>query len=354
MTVVTIRPILLLLFGAAGLLLSIACANVAGLLLARSVARARETATRVALGASRGQLALHYFVEAMLVSLAGAVAGVILSIGLVRVVVSIASGYIPRAAEIGVDWKVLLFALATAVVASAVSSMAPLWQAFRTTPHEVFSAGVRVSAGARVRRLSQSLVVAEIALAFTLLAVSAVLIAHLRNLTGTPPGFDTNNLLTFSLTIPESRSSNATARVSFQKRLTEALAAMPGVTDAGFASGLPVDGCCFGGTIYPEGRAVDSRSGERTSFVFVNPEYFRTLRIPLRRGRLLTEADTAEAMVFMVINQAAASDIGRTRMRSMPTAGSTQPDGSRFQVIGVVGDIRNDGLGVPSCRSSTC
>src|SRR5262249_21654583 len=174
-----IRPTLLLLFAAAGLLLLITCANVAGLLLARSVARVRETATRVALGISHRRLALQFLAEGFLVSVAGAAAGAIASVGLGRLVISIGSEFVPHADDITTDWTALAFALAMAVLASILSSVAPLWQVTRTSPVDVLNAGIRASAGARVRRLSQSLVAAEIALAFTLLAVSGVLIGHL-------------------------------------------------------------------------------------------------------------------------------------------------------------------------------
>src|SRR4030095_909973 len=172
-----------------GLLLVITCVDVAGLLLARAVARARETAIRVALGARRRQLAVHYFLEALIVAIAGAAVGVLVAIALVRGVLAIAADYIPRADEIALDWTVFAFAFAVAALASAIASLAPLGQAFRTAPVGVLSAGVRASASRRSRRLSQSLVVAEIALAFTLLATSAVLAAHLRNRGHVLPGF---------------------------------------------------------------------------------------------------------------------------------------------------------------------
>ena len=343
-----IRPTLLLLFAAAGLLLLITCANVAGLLLARSVARARDTATRVALGISQRQLALHYVAEGFLVSLAGAAAGVVASIGLVRLVISIGSEFVPRADEIAMDWTVLAFALAMAVLTSVVSSGAPLWQAVRTAPIDVLSAGVRVSTGARVRRLSQSLVVAEIALAFTLLAVSAALIVHLRNLSGTSPGFDADHLLTFSIAIADPIASSDATRVSYQKRLAEALGTIPGVADAGFANRLPLTGCCLSTTIYREGHPVDSKAVERTSYVIADPGFFRTMRIPLRRGRFLTEADTSEDPLHVVLNQAA---VTRYWADENPIDGFGRfsgVTGSRFQVVGVVGDVRNNGLGNPT------
>ena len=178
----TIKPTLLVLIGAAAVLLLITCTNVAGLLLSRSVARARETAIRVALGAGQRQLAGQYLMEGLLVSLIGAVAGVFFSAVLVRIVLALAAQYIPRAEEISLDWTVVLFAVACALVASGLASLAPLWQSLRTAPAEVLSAGVRATASRHSRRLSQALVVAEIALAFTLLAAGAVLVTHLINL----------------------------------------------------------------------------------------------------------------------------------------------------------------------------
>ena len=343
-----IRPTLLVLFAAAGLLLVIACANVAGLLLARSVARARETATRVALGASPRQLALQYFVEGLLVSTAGALAGVIVSVGLVQWVLSIGSEFVPHPSEIAMDWTVFVFALAMGFVTSALSSLAPLWQAARTAPADVLSAGVRASAGARVRRLSQSLVVAEMALAFTLLAVGAALILHLQNLVRISPGFDAERLLTFSIALPDPIESNDAGRVSYQRRLVDALEAIPGVSAAGFANQLPLAGCCQSTTIYREGRPVESIAVERTSYITASPGYFRAMRIPLRRGRFLTDADTSEDPLHVVINQSAAT---RYWGNDDPIGGFGRfggATGSRFQVVGVVGDVRNNGLGNPT------
>ncbi len=190
----TIKPTLLVLIGAAAVLLLITCTNVAGLLLSRSVARARETAIRVALGAGQRQLAGQYLMEGLLVSLIGAVAGVFFSAVLVRIVLALAAQYIPRAEEISLDWTVVLFAVACALVASGLASLAPLWQSLRTAPAEVLSAGVRATASRHSRRLSQALVVAEIALAFTLLAAGAVLVTHLINLNRIAPGFEANHL----------------------------------------------------------------------------------------------------------------------------------------------------------------
>jgi predicted permease len=342
-----IRPMLLLLFAAAGLLLLVACANVAALLLARSVARSRETAMRVALGARQRQLALHYFVESLPISLAGAAAGFAFSVVLVRVVLAVAAQFIPRAEEIVIDWRVLAFAVAMGVLTSALCSLAPLWQALRMSPNDVLNAGIRASAGARVRRLSQALVVAEIALAFTLLAASTVLIAHIRALMRVPPGFNPNGLITFDLTMPEALAREEDVRVPFQKRLLDAIEAIPGVDSAGFVNQLPLDGCCLGGRVLPDGRPLESNVEERTAFVIATPGFVRTMQIPLISGRLLDDRDADEKLLRVLVNQAAAVRYwpGRNPVEAMGRLNT--PAGPQFVVLGVVGNVRADGLARP-------
>jgi putative ABC transport system permease protein len=343
-----IRPTLMVLFAGAGLLFLITCANASGLLLARSIDRARETAIRVALGAGRGQLAAHYFAEGLLISLAGAAGGVLLSITITPAIVSMAAEYIPRAEEITVDWTVLTFALSTAFIASALSSLAPLWQAARTAPADVLGEGVRASAGRRSRRLSQLLVVSEIALAFGLLAVSAVLIIHLRNLSRTSPGFDADHLLTFVLNVPGPIAEDPNKRIPLQRRFIEEIRSIPGVEDVALASQLPLKGCCMGTAIYPEVRAVDLNAPQRTGLTAVSPEYFRVMRVPLRSGRMLTDHDAADDLAFVVINQAASKHYWGDHDPVSAYGRVSRPDGDRFQVVGVVGDVKNDGLGNPT------
>jgi len=212
--IVEIKPTLQLLAVAAGVLLLITCADVAGLLLTRSIARARETAIRVALGAGYSQLALHHLFEGVMVALAGAAAGLLLSVALVRAVLSIAADYIPRANDISLDRGVIAFALLTAVAASVIASLAPLWQAIRTAPSDALNQGVRASASLRARRLSRSLVIAQLGLAFVLLTISAVLIVNLRGLRRVPTGFDPNDLLTFQMTMKDGGADSIAARVA--------------------------------------------------------------------------------------------------------------------------------------------
>jgi predicted permease len=337
-----LRPTLLVLFAAAGVLLLIACANVATLLLTRSVARARETAVRVALGAGRGHLALRYLAEGALVSLIGAAAGVALSVVLVRAIAVAGSSYIPDANEIAIDWNVVGFGLAMALVASALASLAPLWQAVRTPPNAVLTEGVRASAAGPVRKVSQTLVVAEIALAFTLLTVAVVLAVHLRNLNRVATGLDPTGVLTFEIAAPSGLiTSNALA--PFQRRLIESLESIPTVTSATIVNHLPFDGCCIGGTVYAEG-LPPGEEGRRVSFVFTTPGFLASMGIPLRAGRFLTEADTREDLLSIVVNETAARRYWPNRNPVGAFGRLSGPDGDRFQVLGVVGDVLNDGL----------
>jgi putative ABC transport system permease protein len=349
----TLRAPLLILFGSAGLLLLIACANVATLLLARSVARARETAIRVALGASRRQLALAYFAEGALVSVAGAAAGVGLSTIFVRQILTAAAAFVPRADLIAIDWKVLGFTIVVALATGVLASLAPLWQASRTAPNAVLTDGVRASAAAPARRLSKAFVVAEIALAFLLLTTSAILVVHLRNLGRVALGYDPADLVTFELALPRSVLPEGTAAADVararrleQDRLVSALRQMPGVTAATFASQLPA-GLCGGTAIFAEGRPPDA-VGQRVCVVQTTQDYLSTMRIPLRAGRWLTESDSRTKPLNVVVNEAAARAYWPGRDPIGATGRLSFTDGDQFDIVGVVGDVRNKGLNRPT------
>ncbi|HEX7778630.1 MAG TPA: ADOP family duplicated permease, partial [Vicinamibacterales bacterium] len=346
-----VRAPLLILLGGAGLLLLIACANVATLLLARSVVRARETAIRVALGASQRHLARRYFAEGALVSVAGAAAGVGLSAIFVRNLRATASVFIPRVEDITIDWTVLGFSVGVAIVTGVLASLAPLWQAMRTTPNAVLSEGVRASVSAPAQRLSKAFVVAEIALAFTLLTTSAVLVVHMRNLERVSLGFDPDGLVAFNIALPrrvgETNDALAERRRAEQARLMDALRQTPGVTDAASASQLPA-GVCGDTPIYLEGRPPEAPE-QRVCPVRATPDFFSTLRIPLRSGRLLNEADTRQGEALaVVINEAAARAYWPERSPIGASVRVSFPGNNPVEVVGVVGDVRNSGLNRPA------
>jgi putative ABC transport system permease protein len=340
-----LRAPLLILLGGAGLLLLIACANVATLLLARAVVRARETAIRVALGASRRQLALRYFAEGALVSVVGAAAGVGLSTIFVRYLLAAASAFVPRVDLIGIDWRVLGFSVAVGVATGVLAGLAPLWQAMRTAPNAVLSEGVRASATAPARRLSKAFIVAEIALAFTLLTTSAILVVHLRNLGRVPLGFDPDGLVTFNLTLPRSVTGDA-RRVEWD-RLMAALRQTPGVAGVAFANQLPAGPFCGETPLYVEEPPRDAL-GQRVCFIDATPDIFSTMRIPLRVGRLLNESDSRPEPLNVVVNETAARAYWPGRDPIGRSGRLSQQDNDPFTVVGVVGDVRNNGLHRPA------
>jgi len=340
-----LRPTLLTLLAGAGLLLLIACANVATLLLARSVVRARETAIRVALGASRRQLALRYFAEGALVSIAGAAAGVALSAIFVRYMLAAASEFVPRTDGVTLDWKVLGFSVAAALTTGVLAGLAPLWQALRTPPNAVLTEGVRASASAPARRLARVFVVAEIALAFTLLTSSAVLLVHLRNLGRVTLGFDPDNLVTFD--VPMSQRTFATTGRDEQRRLMTALRETSGIANATFANQLPTYPGCLETRILADGQPANAEA-QRVCLVSTTVDFLQTMRIPLRAGRFLTTADDdRQDLLPVAINEAGARTIWPNRDAIGGLAQFSGPNGSRLEVIGIVGDVRNDGLNNP-------
>ncbi len=337
-----IRPSLLLLLGAALALLIITCANVASVLLARSVARARETGIRVALGATTFQLGAQYFSEGLLVSLAGAVAGSFLAFALVRAVLAIAADEIPRADQIAFNWPVLGFALIVAIGCGVFFSLAPLWQARRTAPNEVLTEGTRSSASARSRKLLRVFVVAQVALAFGLLAIGGLLFAYLTGLYRVNPGFDPAHLLIFQMYGLNARYPTEEAMRSYQTKLIAALQQIPGVESAGFTSAMPL--VEFGNNTWMqvEGRPQHEWSkGASIELRFVTPSYFQAMKIPLVAGRFFNDNDKEGKVIAILINQALAklywpnSDPVGSYVRIFSWK---EP---RFQVAGVVGDVRN-------------
>lgn len=353
-----IRPILLILLGAAGLLLLITCANVAGLLVSRAVGRARETAIRVALGGGQRQLALQYFSESLVLSISALVAGFITSLLLIRLVVSYAAEYIPRADEISINAEVVCFSLALAFLTATLSSMAPLAQALRMQPNEVLSEGVRASAGLRSRKLSRILVIAEVALAFTLVSAAAILVWQLQHLKTLSPGFDPAGVLTFQLTRVADNQPDAggagqlnptpdsAAQLSlYQDRLLEALDAIPGVQGSAVTNQVPVEGCCLSAYILPEGGAMPQAQRKLVSLMSVSASYFATLRIPLLAGRLLSRFDKNENLVNVVMDEDCAKLFSPGQSALGKFGRFSGPQGTRFQVVGIVRNVQNQGLG---------
>ncbi len=340
-----VRSPLLLLMAASGLLLVITCANVSGLLVARSVERARETAVRVALGAAQWQLGVQYFFEGLVVACAGCALAIALAYALIRIILALARSYLPRAHDIQINLQVLAFAIAVAILSAVLASFAPLWQAFRTQPNEALSNGVRASAGLRSRRLSRLLVGSEIALAFTLLCCASLLISELRSILSQSPGFNPEHLLTFQMDAAM-HSESSQALHAYQQQVLTGLRQIPGVQDVSISYQMPLKGCCFfTSMVSDQMAAAGSHRPQTINFNSVSASYFSTLGLQLLQGRFLNNHDNTEHPVHVVINQAAAARFF-PRGRVLDQIGHTPDEhGDALQIVGVVRNVRNDKLG---------
>jgi putative ABC transport system permease protein len=346
-TVGDVGKLLLLLLGAATFVLLIACANVANLLLARGSAREREMSLRAALGASRLRLLRQSMTENALLCLLGASLGVLLARWAVSAMRLILPAALPRKDAIQLDGRALLFAAATAVVAAIIFGAAPLLQAVRRNLHDSLKEGGGSSPGRPQRRLLNAFVVAEVALSLVLLAGAGLMLRTLFNMIATNPGFDASNVLTAEITLPRARYGQPQQRVAFYDQALQRLRTLPGVQSVSVTNELPLAGGVRLQRFNIEGRE-ESGLGGSANCRGISPDYFKTLRMGLLRGRGIEERDGAAAPGVVVINEAMArafwpneDPVGK-RMR---IAASGEPEWR--EVVGVVGDIRHRGLSVP-------
>ena len=345
------RQRLFVLLGAVGLVMLIACANVASLLLARGSARARESAIRTAVGAGGRRIARQLLTESAVLALAGGVLGVGLAAAAVRLFVRLAPAGIPRAGETRIDGAVLLFALALSMAASLLFGMAPALRAARQDPQTELRGG-NVGGGGRGPardRMRNLLVAAEIALALTLLAGAGLLLRSAFNLERTPAGFDTANLLAGRLTLPEATYPRSAAVAQTFGELAERLAHEPGVRAAAVVSAAPLGP--GGGTngLIPEGQPLNSANLIDAGLHVVSAGYFAAMRIPLVAGRPFAPGDVAGSPRVMIVSRALArrawgpvDPIGKR----IGCCEGTPRDPSWKTVIGVVGDVRSRGPAV--------
>jgi putative ABC transport system permease protein len=299
--VAPVRPALFVLLCAVGCVLLIACANVANLLLARSAAREKEMAIRLALGASRWRIARQLLTESALLGLAGGGAGLLLAVWGIDSITALAPGNLPRIGEVRIDGWVLGFTLITSLLTGILFGLAPALQLPRLSIHEVVKDGGRGSTGTRRRWLRQVLVVSEVAIALVLLIGAGLLINSFLRLQRVDRGFDARNLLTLNLTL--SRFSTSEQQVAFLRQVLDRAALVPGVTAVGLTSTLPLRGGP-GTDFVIEGRPPLALGDEPSADIrIVDPNYFRAMRIPLRAGRPFAETDSTDAPKVMVINE---------------------------------------------------
>jgi predicted permease len=346
-----VRPALLVLLGAVGFVLLIACANVANLLLARSTARRREMAIRAAIGASQGRMVRQLLTESVLLALAGGALGLLLARWGTQLVVAAIPGGLPRTENVGVDGWVLAFTLALSVATGVVFGLAPALQVSRLDLHTTLQEGSRGSTGSQ-RGLRSVLVVAEVAASLVLLIGAGLMLKTMWELSRVSPGFNPQNLLTFSVGLsPANRSTPDRIRTA-QKELIEGIQALPGVQAAGIVDDVPLSGSDSELPFWVAGRPRPNSQSEMLWALDydVSPGYLRAMNIPLHRGRFISDADIKGSAPVAVVDDVMAKGlfphqdpVGQSIRIAVPEGlgpGLDQP----IEIVGVVGHVKHFGL----------
>ncbi len=303
-TVANVRTAVLVLCGAVGLLLLIACANVAALLLSRSLGRRKEIAIRAALGAKRTTLVAQLLVESVLLGVAGGALGIALSAWGTHALTALGAGNLPRVDEIGMDWRVMAFALALSLVTGLLFGLVPALQLSRQDVNPVLRAEGRGSAGNRKRsRLRGTLVVAQVALSMVLLVGAGLLIRSFVRLRHVSAGFQPGNVLTMNIALPPARYSKATQMVAFYDQVVRQVSVLPGVRSAAVCSALPVRPVRFSPVLVEGQPDLPLAARPILAIQMVSPAYFRTLGVNLRQGRAFLDSDNPEAPLVAVVNE---------------------------------------------------
>jgi putative ABC transport system permease protein len=340
-----VRPLLLVLLGAVAFVLLIACANVANLMLARTVARQKEIAVRSALGASRTRLLRQLISESILLTLIGGGLGLFLATFGMKAMVKLLADEIPRSTVVGLNPAVLLFTLAVSILTGALAGLAPAWRGTRTNLADSLKQGLgRTAADSSGHRTRSVLVVSEVALSLVLLIGAGLLIRTLWNLRRVDPGFDPRNLWTMSVVLPRSQWEDKLRQVQFFQRALERMRAVPGVQAAAAVSNVPLTGESDW-PIQVEGRTPLPVS-QQPNVVSVNVagDYLKAMRIPLLRGRWFAATDEADAPGVLVISESMARRFwpGEDPMGKRLTI-AFAPEKVR-EVVGIVGDVKSRGL----------
>ncbi|MGH7498420.1 MAG: ABC transporter permease, partial [Gemmatimonadales bacterium] len=347
-TVGSIRPALLLLCGAVGFVLLIACANVANLFLARAATRQREVAVRAALGASRWRLVRQVMAEAIVLAVAGGILGLLVASWSVDALIALKPAGIPRLDEISIDSRVLAFTLLVSIVVGLAFGLAPALVAAANDPAESFRGEGKGSSGSRRRsRFRAGLVVTQISLALVLLVGSALLIVSVRRLAGVDPGFKPEGAVSFQFTIPSAKYEDAKSQRGFVARVLERLEGIPGVEHAGAVFFMPLGQGNSNGDVSVEGDPPAEPGHERyAGFRIVSGRYLETMGISVRQGRVLAKEDIEGGRQVAVVNQAFVRSFfgNRDPIGRRVTFGSASDEPKWMEVVGVVGDVHHNGL----------
>jgi putative ABC transport system permease protein len=343
------RPLAVLL-GAVGFVLAIACANVASLLLGRGAARRREIAVRLALGATRARIVRQLLTEAVVLSVAGSVAGLWLASWAARALVGLSPGGVLRLSDTHTDPIVLAFTFVVAIATGLVFGALPAWQVSRSSPNQdLRDDGARGSDGTGRRGAQSVLVAAEIAVALVLLVGAGLLLRSFSALASVDTGLDTRNLLTFSVTAPGGRTASPAQQRAFYEQLLQGIESLPGVTRAGAAVTLPIGGDDFSTSYTVDGAPLPAPGEEPSAgWQIVSPQYFDAIGMRVVSGRGFRAGDTADASPSVIVNQSLARQVwpGADAVGRRLRLGRG-PQDPWMTVVGVVSDMRHRGPAAP-------
>ena len=339
-TVEGARTALLVLLSAVGLILAIACANIANLLLARGAARRREVALRSALGASRARLLRQFLTETLLLAVAGGAAGILLAQWGVDALLALNPGDLPTAQKVSIDARVLLFSVALSALTGLVFGIVPALQLSKTDVTVGLKEGGRAGEGRERARVRSAFVVTQVALSLVLLVGAGLLLNSFYRLLKTSPGFDPQNLLTMEYRLPRNRYTKGEQQWAFHREVVERVSHLPGVSSAAVVRGLPFSGNGGSLTYLVPGRPAPPPGQEQKTLEnAVDPNYLATVGLPLIRGRNFTYADGPETPPVLLVNRTLAEKLWP----------GEDPLGQRLElpevkvtaeVVGVVGDAK--------------
>lgn len=336
-----VRPALLMLLGAVGLVLLIACANVANLLLARAASRQQEVAIRLALGASRARIVRQMLVEGLLLSLGGAVLGLILAVGGLSALETLVQSALPLTGGIPLHGRIFAFLLAVATGSSVLFGLVPALQATRGDLRSGLT-GTKATGTGSQHRFRNGLVVAEIALSLVLLVGAGLLMRDFVKLLRTEPGLDASNVLTVHLPVPAGKYPGEQLGVRLFEPVLEHARNLPGVKSAAIINMLPIQEAYADGSYEVEGEPKPAPGQEpMAEWRFTSPDFFRSLGIPLLAGRDFTNEDGHQKELLIIINEALAR---RHFQGQSPLGRHLTFDGDKATIIGVVGNVRQAGL----------
>jgi predicted permease len=342
-----IRQSLWILMGIVGLVLLIACANVANLLLARAADRQKEMAIRTALGAGRRRVIRQLLTESALLAVIGGALGLALAWFGIGALVKVNQVQIPRVNEIGVDWRALAFTLGVSLLTGVVFGLVPALQASKADLHETLKEGGRTGTGGSRAWIRNTLVVLEMALALVVLISAGLLIRSFLRLQQVNPGFAPQNTLAMSLALPATKYKEPAQRANFYKEALQGIRALPGVQSAGAVSNLPLSGDNSSGSFRIEGREVPQGQslphGDRWA---ASADYFSTMKIPIFRGRFFDDRDTMESRPVAIIDEAMARKYWSDEDPLGKRISFQVVDGNRIwrEIVGIVGHVRHSGL----------